>query len=92
HGQGNRHDRSFEFAANILCEAEDSGFETTLIAERWLGPDLDCWIMAAALAQRTHHMELMVAAHPGIMTPQVVAKMGASLDRISGGRLAVNIV
>jgi FMNH2-dependent dimethyl sulfone monooxygenase len=34
----------------------------------------------------------MVAVHPGIVTPQAVAKMGASLDRISGGRLAVNIV
>ena len=34
----------------------------------------------------------MPAVHPGIVTPQVVAKMGASLDRISGGRFAINIV
>jgi FMNH2-dependent dimethyl sulfone monooxygenase len=34
----------------------------------------------------------MVAVHPGIITPQMVAKMGASLDRISGGRLSLNIV
>ena len=34
----------------------------------------------------------MPAVHPGIVTPQMVAKMGASLDRISGGRCAINIV
>ena len=34
----------------------------------------------------------MVAVHPGMITPQVVAKMGASLDRISGGRFSIKIV
>jgi FMNH2-dependent dimethyl sulfone monooxygenase len=34
----------------------------------------------------------MVAVHPGMVTPQVVAKMASSLDRISGGRAALNIV
>ena len=40
----------------------------------------------------TKRIELMVAVHPGMVTPQVVAKMGSSLDRISGGRFALNIV
>ena len=40
----------------------------------------------------TKRIELMVAVHPGMVTPQVVAKMGSSLDRISGGRSALNIV
>ena len=48
--------------------------------------------MAAALSGYTRTMELMVAVHPGINTPQMVAKMGASLDRISGGRLSLNVV
>ena len=34
----------------------------------------------------------MPAVHPGIVTPQVVAKMAATLDRISGGRCAINMV
>jgi FMNH2-dependent dimethyl sulfone monooxygenase len=34
----------------------------------------------------------MVAAHPGMLSPQIVAKMGASLDRLSQGRAAINIV
>lgn len=91
-GQGGSSDRSFELAVNVLQKAENAGFETTLVAERWLGPDLEAWMMASALSQRTSRIEIMVAAHPGIFTPQTVAKMGASLDRLSGGRAAVNVV
>lgn len=91
-GAGADSDRSFELAVDVLRDAEDAGFDITLIAERWLGPDLESWILASALSQRTRHIELMVAVHPGIVTPQAVAKMGASLDRISGGRLAINVV
>ncbi|MCU4181566.1 LLM class flavin-dependent oxidoreductase [Bosea sp. BH3] len=91
-GAGGDSDSSFEFACAILQQAEAAGFSISLIAERWLGPDLESWVMASALSQRTSRMELMVAAHPGIVTPQAVAKMGASLDRISGGRFAINLV
>jgi dimethylsulfone monooxygenase len=85
-------DKSYEFAAEVLRRAEHWGFETTLVAARHLGPDLDAWTLASALAARTETIEIMVAVHPGILLPQVVARMGASLDRISGGRFAVNVV
>jgi FMNH2-dependent dimethyl sulfone monooxygenase len=85
-------DRAFRFAVDMIRRGEDLGFETTLVAERWLGADLSAWMLASALAPLTSRIELMVAVHPGIMTPQAVAKLAASLDRISGGRAAVNIV
>ncbi len=85
-------DRSFRFAREVIERGVRYGFATTLIAERFLGPDLEAWIMTAALATHTTDIELMVAVHPGIVAPQVVAKMGATLDRISGGRLAINVV
>ena len=85
-------DGTFEFACEVVRRADELGFDTTLIAERFLGPDLEAWVLASALAIVTRRIELMVAVHPGMVTPQVVAKMGASLDRISGGRFAVNIV
>jgi FMNH2-dependent dimethyl sulfone monooxygenase len=87
-----RKDGTFEFACEVVRRADELGFDTTLIAERFLGPDLEAWVLASALAVMTRRIELMVAVHPGMVTPQVVAKMGASLDRISGGRFAVNIV
>lgn len=91
-GAGAGEDLSHRFAVDVVRKAEAYGFQTTLIAERFLGPDLEAWILSAALAGETSSIELMVAVHPGIVAPQVVAKMGASLDRISGGRFAVNIV
>src|SRR3954471_92533 len=85
-------DPSFQFAVDLLRKAEALGFETTLIAERFLGPDLEAWIMAGAIAPQTSKIEIMPAVHRGILTPEVVAKMAASLDRISGGRCAINLV
>jgi FMNH2-dependent dimethyl sulfone monooxygenase len=85
-------DAAFQFAADVLQRGERHGFDVTLIATRELGPDLEAWTTAAALAGHTKTMELMVAVHPGIITPAMVAKMGASLDRISGGRLSLNVV
>jgi dimethylsulfone monooxygenase len=87
-----RNDGTFEFACDVVRRADELGFDTTLIAERYLGPDLSAWVLASALAMVTKRIELMVAVHPGMVTPQVVAKMGSSLDRISGGRAALNIV
>ncbi|MGE3248290.1 MAG: LLM class flavin-dependent oxidoreductase [Beijerinckiaceae bacterium] len=90
-GAGER-DASHEFALEVAQRGEQLGFATTLIAERWLGPDLSAWMLAAAMAAETSAIELMVAVHPGIVAPQQAAKFAASLDRISGGRAAVNIV
>lgn len=85
-------DRNYLYAVRILQRAEELGFDITLIAQRWLGPDLDSWIFATALATQTRAMEIMAAAHPGIMDPVAAAKFGASIDRISGGRFVVNVV
>jgi FMNH2-dependent dimethyl sulfone monooxygenase len=87
-----RHDGTFGFACDVVRRADELGFDTTLIAERYLGPDLSAWVLASALAMVTKRIELMVAVHPGMVTPQVVAKMASSLDRISNGRAALNIV
>lgn len=91
-GLAGRDDGTFAFACDVVRRADELGFDVTLIAERFLGPDLSAWVLASALAMVTKRIELMVAVHPGMVTPQVVAKMGASLDRISGGRCALNIV
>ena len=85
-------DRNFLYAADVLRRAEELGFELTLIAQRFFGPDLDSWMFASALATQTKTMEIMAAVHPGIMDPKVVAKHAASIDRISGGRFCVNVV
>ena len=91
-GKGLPVDRSFSFALEAVRLAEASGFVVTLVAERFVARDLEAWVVASALAALTSRITIMTAAHPGILPPQVVAKMGASLDRLSGGRFALNIV
>jgi FMNH2-dependent dimethyl sulfone monooxygenase len=85
-------DKSFQFALDVVSRGEALGFDITLIAERLLGPDLEAWMLTAALAARTKTIQIMPAVYPGMITPQLAAKMGATLDRISGGRFAINVV
>ena len=85
-------DKSFQFALEVVSQGEALGFDITLIAERLLGPDLEAWMLTAALAARTKTIQIMPAVYPGMITPQLAAKMGATLDRITGGRFAINVV
>jgi len=85
-------DKSFQFALDVVSKGEALGFDITLIAERLLGPDLEAWMLTAALAARTRTIQVMPAVYPGMITPQLAAKMGATLDRIAGGRFAINVV
>ena len=52
----------------------------------------DPWITAATVASVTRYLNLLVAFRPSLLLPAVAARMAASLDRASGGRLQVNIV
>jgi FMNH2-dependent dimethyl sulfone monooxygenase len=53
---------------------------------------LEAWSTAAALAAVTERLELMVAVRPTFHEPAIFAKQAANIDRISGGRLALNVV
>lgn len=82
----------FRAAIDGIRDAEEQGFDMVLVAERWLGPWPEAWHLATALALCTKKIELITAVHPGILNPQVVAKFGATLHAISGGRAAINVV
>ena len=92
YGGAGEPDHSLAFAREVLQRGERYGFDLTLVAQRWLGLDPDCIVLSAALAAQTRTMHLMPAVHPGIITPQVAAKMMSTLDRVSGGRSALNII
>ena len=87
-----RRDAQYELGAELLGAADRVGFDLTLFAERHLGHDMSGWVNAAALASRFEHMCALVAVHPGLWDPVMIAKMSASLDRICKGRMAINIV
>ncbi|HEY9104192.1 FMNH2-dependent alkanesulfonate monooxygenase [Chitinimonas sp.] len=52
----------------------------------------DPWVAASSLIPLTRKLKFLVAVRPGIMSPTVAARMAATFDRLSGGRLLVNVV
>ena len=90
---------TWDYARDLTVQAEAHGYDLTLIAELNLndikGPEadsLDAWSTAAALAAVTQRLELMVAVRPTFHNPALLAKQAANIDRISGGRLTLNVV
>ncbi|MER9971484.1 FMNH2-dependent alkanesulfonate monooxygenase [Mesorhizobium sp. M0060] len=52
----------------------------------------DSWVVASALAPLTQRLRFLVAVRPGLQSPTLAARMTSTLDRISGGRLLINVV
>uniref|UniRef100_UPI002ED83D2D FMNH2-dependent alkanesulfonate monooxygenase n=1 Tax=Pseudothauera rhizosphaerae TaxID=2565932 RepID=UPI002ED83D2D len=52
----------------------------------------DSWIVASSLIPVTKRLKFLVALRPATISPTVAARQAATLDRLSGGRLLVNIV
>ena len=94
-----RMESSWEYVSRLARRSEEIGFDLTLIAELFLNdikgidaPALDAWSTAAALAAVTQRLELMVAVRPTFHQPAILAKHAANIDRISNGRLSLNVV
>jgi FMNH2-dependent dimethyl sulfone monooxygenase len=85
-------DPAFQLAKDVLCEADRAGFDLCLYAERHLGADFEAWILAAAISSWTRNIRAMPAVHPGLWHPTLIAKMAACLDRLTTGRMAINLV
>jgi FMNH2-dependent dimethyl sulfone monooxygenase len=90
---------SWDYVRRLTRRSEETGWDLSLIAELNLNdikgveaPALDAWSTAAALAAVTETIELMVAVRPNFHQPALFAKQAANIDRISGGRLALNVV
>lgn len=81
---------SFDYLKQIAVAADTLGYEGVLIPT---GRSCeDPWVAASALAAVTQKLKFLVAVRPGLMTPTLAARMAATFDRISGGRLLVNLV
>lgn len=52
----------------------------------------DAWLVASALAPLTKRLRYLVAVRPGLQPPSLAARMAATLDRLSEGRLLINVV
>lgn len=84
--------------------AETAGFDFLFMADGYIGhgeanarighgePRLSAPVWAPLLMHATKHVGVATTIHTRYMSPAVIARMGANLDVISGGRWAWNIV
>ena len=102
HHLGSRHAErppTFRYLTEVIQAAERAGFEEILIptgnandsfaAE---APMAESWTTAALLGAVTGRIRLLVAVRGGCHNPGVFAKMAATLDEATGGRLVLNLV
>ena len=52
----------------------------------------DAWVTASFLAANTKRMRFLVAIRPGLVSPSLAARMAATFDRLSNGRILINVV
>jgi alkanesulfonate monooxygenase len=52
----------------------------------------ESWVTASGLATVTEKLKFLVALRPGVVQPAYAARQTAALDRLSNGRLLLNVV
>lgn len=81
---------SAELFRRIAHAAEAAGFEYLLVpvaTECW-----EAWVTTALLAGQTTTLKMLVAARPGLIAPTLMAKMIATFDQLTGGRVYINLI
>ena len=78
------------YLQQIAGAADNLGYEGVLIPT---GRSCeDPWVIASSLIGATRNLKFLVAVRPGLHQPSLAARMAATFDRLSGGRLLVNLV
>ncbi|GAA2022555.1 LLM class flavin-dependent oxidoreductase [Nocardioides kribbensis] len=81
---------SIDYLAQVARTAEQLGFEGVLTPTGTFCED--AWLTTAALIRETTRLKFLVAFRPGVVNPVLAAQMAATYQRISGGRLMLNVV
>ncbi|MGY2188886.1 LLM class flavin-dependent oxidoreductase [Pseudomonas sp. SDO5591_S426] len=82
--------RSLEHFERVAIAAENAGFDYMLLpvsAICW-----DAWVVASYLAARTTRLKMLAALKPGYIHPVTQAKMIATFDQLSQGRIYLNLI
>ena len=81
---------SHDYVKQVAVAADSLGYEGVLIPT---GRSCeDPWVVASSLLPVTKRLKFLVAVRPGLHQPSLAARMAASFDRLSGGRLLINLV
>lgn len=87
---GHRRPPTIDYLAQIARAADDLGFTGVLTPTgTWCE---DSWLVTAALLRETERLKYLVAFRPNSISPTLAAQKAATYQRLSGGRLLLNIV
>jgi alkanesulfonate monooxygenase len=83
---------------DLILEAEELGFDSTLVAQHTVNPlgdehdQLEAWTASAGLAALTSRIEVITAIKPYLYHPVVLAKQALQIEEMSRGRFGINLV
>ena len=81
---------SHDYLKQVAQAADSLGYEGVLIPT---GRSCeDPWVVASSLLPVTTRLKFLVAVRPGLHQPALAARMAATFDRLSNGRLLINLV
>jgi len=81
---------SLDYLQQVAVAADSQGYDGVLIPT---GRSCeDPWVIAASLIATTKRLKFLVAVRPGLHQPALAARMASTFDRLSGGRLLINLV
>ncbi len=79
-----------ELFERVVVAAENNGFEYILLpvaSACW-----DAWMSSAFLIGKTKSIKMLVAARPAYINPVLLAKIIATYDQMSKGRISINLI
>ncbi|RSM36817.1 LLM class flavin-dependent oxidoreductase [Amycolatopsis balhimycina DSM 5908] len=89
-GPAAQRDPDLDYLAQVARAAERQGFEGVLTPTgTWCE---DAWLTTAALIRETTRLKFLVAFRPGVISPTLAAQMAGTFQRLSNGRVLLNIV
>ena len=81
---------SLNYLSQIARAADELGYFGVLLPT---GKSCeDSWVVASTMLPLTQRLRYLIAVRPGLSEPSMTARMAATFDRLSGGRLLINVV
>lgn len=81
---------TYDYLKQVAVAADTQGYDGVLIPT---GRSCeDPWVVASSLIGATSKLKFLVAIRPGLSVPGLAARTAATFDRLSNGRLLVNVV
>lgn len=81
---------NYDYMRQVAVAADTLGYDGVLLPT---GRSCeDAWVVASSLIGATQRLKFLVAIRPGLSLPGLSVRMAATFDRLSKGRLLINVV